>query len=259
MEFNGNPNQPVSEASVALSVDLFELVPVPLILIDETGLIVKSNVAESNLLGYSALEMQGRHIWEFVLEEEQDLSLGRFRAFLEGLALMPCHRRRFKTKANDCLICELSAQIVQDDATGRIYVLLASVNVTGQVTEARIRGEFAQWMEASFRSSAEAMMILDTLGRIRYLNREAEHLLGWTEAESAGALPEVLIPWSNIHASDGMPSEYSYEEGVAKAWSGTATVTTKSGTQKPLRIRTAPVIAANGIVLGISSCMSLLH
>ena len=249
-------NSPLFVNAAELRVDLFENTPIPLMLVDKDGRIVRANLAEHRLLGYTNEEMQGKQVWEFVAEDEQDLSEGRFRAFLEGMELSTSLRRRFRTKLDNFLVCELSAQIIRFDAGDGPFVLLASVDVTRQVTEARIRGDFSRWMEASFRSLPEATMILDTLGQIRHLNRAAEKLLGWSEAEAAGEIPEVLIPWCEILSSEGTPAIYEFEDGISKGWSGSATVTIKGGIQKRLRIKTEPLIASNGIVLGISSCLS---
>jgi len=256
MTSKANQGSPIFESLEKLHVDLFDQTPVPLLLVDTTGRIVRANPAECKLLGYTDLEMHGKHTWEFVADEERDLSEGRFQAFLDGMEISTSLRRRFRTKENDCLVCELSAQIIRCENDGGTLVLLASIDVTRQIAEACIRGEFSRWMEASFRSLPEATMILDTLGHIRHLNRAAEKLLQWSEAEAVGAIPEALIPWSEILSSDGKPANYSFEEGISKSWSGSAMVTIKGGARKRLRIRTEPVVAANGIVLGISSCLS---
>jgi len=132
---------------------------------------------------------------------------------------------------------------------------LASVDVTKQVAEARCRGELARWVEASFRSLPEATIILDTLGHIRYLNHSAERLLGWSESEASGTIAEVLIPWSDVLSSDGIQSGYEFQRGVSRGWSGSATVTARRGIAIRMQIRTEPVVDANGLVLGIASCL----
>jgi len=256
MTSKADQSDPLSVNAAELHVDLFDQTPLPLMLVDKDGRIVRANLAECRLLGYTNEEMKGKHAWEFVADEEQDLSKGRFQAFLDGMELSASLRRRFRTKTDDSLVCELSAQVIRCESDAGPFVLLASVDVTRQVTEARIRGEFSRWMEASFRSLAEPTMILDTLGHIRHLNRAAEKLLEWSEAEAAGAIPEILIPWCEILSSDGKPTAYDYKEGISSSWSGSALVTIKGGTLKRLRIRTEPIVASNGIVLGISSCLS---
>jgi len=256
MNFNDHPYQTPSSGAIQFSVDLFDFAPIPLIVTDQSGVIVRVNSAEQNLLGYTATEMHGKHAWEFVIKEEQDISRERFKAFVEGMELLPSHRRHFITKSNEYLICELSAQIVRDERSGERYVLLASIDVTRQVKDARNRGEIAQWMEASFRSSCDATLVIDTIGRIRFLNRAAEKLLGWAESECIGHLPEDIFPWTNLLSSDGRISTYSFEEGVSSTWSGTAIFATKGGVKKHLKIRTTPVIASNGIVLGIAGLLS---
>jgi PAS domain S-box-containing protein len=232
-----------------------DFVPVPLLLVDSEGIIARANQIECQLLGYLVEEMQGRPLLDFVADEEQQLSKDRLRDLLNGLSMTTSYRRRFKTKTNDYLICELSVRVIRNNSASDPFVLLASVDVTRQVAEACHRGEIARWLEASFRCLSEATMILDSLGRIRYLNRAAECLLGWSEAEASGCIAEELIPWSEILSSDGTLSGYEFRQGVAAGWSGSAVVITKGGVAKKLQIRTEPVVDSNGLVLGIASCL----
>jgi PAS domain S-box-containing protein len=228
------------------------------LLVEADGRIVRANLAESRLLCYQAEEMQGKPLWDFIAYEEEQPSRERFRDILSGMEMVGPYRRRFKSSLGDYLICELSFQLINNTSNNGPLILLANVDVTSQVAEACRRGEFARWMEASFRSFPEAIMILDTLGCIRYVNHTAEQLLGWSETEASGSLAEDLIPWSNVLSSDGTHSDYAFRRGVTLAWSGSATVITKEGVAKDFQIRTEPVVDFNGLVLGIASCMRLL-
>jgi len=254
--------KPLHVPTASLMNPAFELwgaginyVPVALLLVDGQGIIARANPIECQLLGYSIEEMQGKPLWDFVAEEEKQLSQDRFRDLLNGLNMTASYRRRFKTKTNRYLICEMSVEIIRDNSATGPFVLLASVDVTRQVLDACHRGEIARWLEASFRCLSEATMILDTLGRICYLNRAAECLLGWSEAEASGKIAEELIPWSEIRSSDGALSGYEFRQGVAAGWSGSAVVITRGGVAKQLQIRTEPVVDSNGLVLGIASCL----
>jgi PAS domain S-box-containing protein len=188
-----------------------------------------------------------------------ELSRNRFRDFLNGMKMTNSYRRRFKTQANEYLICEMSVQVIRSVSPSSTFILLASVDVTKQVTEARGRGDTARWLEASFRSLPEATIVLDSLGRIRHLNHAAERILGWSEAEAAGSIAEDLIPWRDLHLPDGTPSDYEFQSGVSRGWSGSATVIVKGGIPRQVRISTEPVVDANGLVLGIVSCISPLR
>jgi len=234
---------------------LFDCVPVALLLLDVTGRIVRANPPECRLLGYPAEEMLGRPLWDFIADEETHPSQERFQDILNGMDVRMSYRRRFKTKSNEYLICDLSVQLINAGSNNGLFVLLASVDVTNQVAEACRRGEFSRWLEASFRSLPEATMILDALGHIRYLNHAAEQLLGWSEAEASGSLAEDLIPWSNVLSFDGTHPDYEFRQGIFMGWSGSATVITRGDVPRKLQIRTEPVVDFNGLVLGIASCL----
>jgi len=225
------------------------------LLVDAAGRILNANPALCRLLGYQAEELHGKLPWDFIAEDEIEHSKERFRDTLNGLELETSYRRRLKTKDARCLICELSIQVIRGNFQDAPLLLCACVDVTTQVVEARNRGEVARWLEASFRSLSEASIIFDTLGHIRYLNRAAEQLLGWSECEASGAVAEELIPWSDIRASDGSVSNYDFSQGVVVGWSGSAIVITRGGVAKRLLVSTEPVVDANGLVLGIASCL----
>jgi two-component system sensor kinase FixL len=241
-----------------LSEVLFDCVPVPLLLIDAHGRIVKANLAECRLLGYPADKMLGRPLLDFIADEEKQASQERFSDFFNGMEMAASHRRRFRTEAGEYLICELSVRLIESRSDDGPMILAASADVTAQVAEACRRGEFARWMEASFRSQPQATMILDTLGRIRFLNHAAERLLGWSEAEASGQIAEDLIPWSDVVPSDGAGQDYEFRTGIVLGWSGSATVITRGGIARQFQIRTEPVVDPNGLTLGIASCLNVL-
>jgi len=230
-------------------------VPLPLLLLDASGRIVKANPAQYRLLGYHAEELHGKDVWDVIAADEVEHSKQRLRDTLNGLNLGTPYRRRFKTKDDHCLICELSVHVIPTTFQDGPFVLYACVDVTMTVIEARSRGEVARWLEASFRSLSEASIVFDTLGHIRYLNHAAEQLLWWSESEASGAVAEELIPWTDLLSVDGTESSYDFRQGVAVGWSGSAVVTARGGITKRLHIRTEPVIDANGLVLGIVSCL----
>jgi PAS domain S-box-containing protein len=255
MEFEYTQTATSTNSVAELCSAPFDWVPVALLLVDGSGRIVRANSAECRLLGYPAEEMQGKPLWDFIASEEEQLSQEQFQGLLDGPEMTASYRRRFKTRANDYLICELSVQVIRNSSENAPFVLLASVDVTKQVAEARCRGELARWVEASFRSLPEATIVLDTLGHIRHLNHSAERLLGWSEADASKAIAENLIPWSDVLSSDETPSDYDFRQGVSQGWSGSATVITKGGVAKRLKIKTEPLVDANGLVLGIASCL----
>jgi PAS domain S-box-containing protein len=65
---------------------LFDEAPVGYHELDGAGRIVRVNRTELNMLGYEAEDMLGRHVWDFLDEEEKDASRRKVRAKLEGTA-----------------------------------------------------------------------------------------------------------------------------------------------------------------------------
>jgi len=251
-----NANSRHAMEITGLTIDeLFDLLPTPLLLLDSLGSIVRANPAECAMLQYSLGELKGHLLWEFVADEEVPESRLKFQDLLNGHESKSPYRRRFKTKQNYYVTCDLTIRAVHPTAACGAAVLLMSADVTHQLAEQRTKGEVARWMEASYQCSPEATMILNALGQIRRLNRTAEQLLGWKEIEAAGAFVDELMPWRDVRSLEGFPADHGFRTCVSTAWSGTATVTTRGGLLKKLQIKTEPIIDSGGLVLGVISCL----
>lgn len=54
-------------------------------------------------------------------------------------------------------------------------------------------GEKQAWLEATLRSIQDAVIATDGQGRIRFLNREAARLTGWSESDACGRLHSEVL------------------------------------------------------------------
>lgn len=245
-------------APCAWHTNFLDSIPLALLLVDCTGTIIRANETECQLLGYTRAELEGALLWEFVANEEIVASRERLKSFLDGLEFTSSYRRRFRTKDNEHMLCELTVRVLHDESGLDPKLLLLSADVTRQVAETCARGEFVRWIEASYRCLPVAAVILDTVGCIHLMNHAAEMLLGWSEMDAVGFLAEDLLSWRDFRTLDGSPSHYDFRQGLAGSWRGSTVVIVSSGDFQHLEICTNPVVDSNGIVLGIAVCFKPL-
>ncbi len=100
----------------------------------------------------------------------------------------------------------------------------------------------------AFQSLADAVVMTDLAGQVKFINPAAANLLGWNAAEAEGrTLSEVY----NIHFPDGgvmSPNASSENSGAA---SRRLMLSTKSGQRLAIEDRTAPVLDERGSVSGM--------
>jgi len=88
------------------------------------------NQAECTLLGYTADEMVGRAIWEFVTVAERDTSREAFRRRRSGAVSTDPLQRRFIRSDGAELCIEIHTSLVRNRAGGTVGIRSALVDVT---------------------------------------------------------------------------------------------------------------------------------
>jgi PAS domain S-box-containing protein len=91
--------------------DLFDHAPVAYHELDKEGRIVRANLTEQRLLGYTAEEMQGRAAWEFIAEE---VSLEAVKAKLSGNTSLHPVERTFIRKDGSLVPMLVKDQLMYD-------------------------------------------------------------------------------------------------------------------------------------------------
>lgn len=133
------------------------------------GTILQANELFLKLLGYSELEIQGRHHSMFVGEEEKAAS--EYASFWQQLASGYAQVRQFKRVSKDGreLWIEASYNPLQDEQ-GRVYKV---VKFATDITATRM----AATLSTVLRNCQANVIWLDPQHRVKYLNNAAENLL----------------------------------------------------------------------------------
>jgi len=163
---------------------VFDLSPIPIVLARmPRGDIVAANPAAERTFGLSLAEALGRTtldlgLWENPDERTEFIKLLATRESITG------HEVRLRTRAGAPLRVLFSVSLVR--IAGESYALSSMIDVTSQKrAEDSLRESEARY-RALVETSADAIFLLDSTGRIRSANKAAAQMHGYTLDELIG-------------------------------------------------------------------------
>ncbi|XGV96503.1 MAG: ATP-binding protein [Leptolyngbya sp. BL-A-14] len=114
------------------------------------------------------------------------------------------------------------------------------------------RYEREQLLSTVLRSIGDGMIVVNTLGQIMFLNRSAELLTGWSQAEGRGRdLAEVFnVVFESTRLPLGNPALTAIQDDVTIFLTERVLLTTKDGTTLPVTDSLAPIKNHKGLITG---------
>jgi len=91
---------------------LFDEAPVACHELDREGRVIRVNQAECELTGFAASEMLGRHVWEFIPEEERRISQQSVKARMAGQLSLAPFERGYTRRDGTQLLLEIHTKLV---------------------------------------------------------------------------------------------------------------------------------------------------
>lgn len=233
-----------SEASYR---DLFENAPIGYQELDCEGRFTRVNRTQQAMLGYTADELLGHHIWDFEWAHREDPAETR-RKFFEKMASgrLPPTFERVRVRKDGTLLTVLVEDRFIRDTGGRITGLRS----TTLDISVRKQSEAAQaWLAAIVESSGDAIIGQTPDGIITSWNSAAERLYGYTAPEVLGRSVALLMPPGHPNELPGLVDQ------LARGEQGDHDETVhlrKDGRQIDVSVATSAVRDATGALVGIS-------
>ncbi len=229
---------------------LFDEAPTGYHEIDIEGRITRINRAELEMLGYSAEEMLGRHVWEFVRNQEATRKAVGAR-IAGSVPLTPFEQTVVKKDGTRML--GLFQEWHLRDTDGRIIGIRTTVqDITERKRAEEALRESKDTLQALIDASPAAIIAVDHDGRVKTWNAAAEQIFGWSEKEVLGQ-PFLWAP------EEHYPEHQYLRERVSRGEIFTGVEVRrqkKDGTLMNVSISGAPLHDAQGNVTGIMAIIT---
>jgi len=227
-------------------IDLLDLSPDALLIVNQAGTIIMANEQASELFGYSRQELQGKRL-ELLLPEsfralhaahrQHYFTTPRTRSMGAGLSLFG----QRKDSAEFPVDISLRPVLLGDE-------MLAIAAIRDASEQRRAERERAQQVEQIrlqtelIERSHDAILVCDPVGRVILWNQGAQELYGWTQEEALGRVTHSLLKTSFPTSRAGVDARLE-QEGQ---WEGELVHTRRDGTVAVVESRQALLRDAQG-------------
>lgn len=241
------------------SRDWLDESPVPHHEAGADGVVRRVNRAECALLGARAEEILGKPIWSFVAGEAVSESRAAFARKVRGEALTP-FRRPYVTRDGRRLTVEVHEQRIENGSGQVSGIRSALIDVTEQAAAETALRENQRWLSTILRSISEAVIAVDSLGGVRFMNPAAERLTKWSSAEAAGHELESVVAFEDVGfapSENGQGLKFAHEV-LTHSFAAFATLVARDGCRTPVRFNSDPISSETGEVLGVVLVLDLI-
>lgn len=234
--------------------ELFEDAPVAYHELDARGIIRRVNRAECALLGYSAGEMIGQPIWNFIAGEESTASQEALARKLAGTQPLAPFLRQYLTRSGRRVTVEIHDRLILDAAGVAVGIRSALIDVTDRVAAQKALHESERWLGAILASLHEGVLAIDALGRVKFMNGAFERISGWKASDAAGRDVDEIFAFCETGGSPeagltGFGRLLSASFG--EPWRRSVTLAGPAGEQHRLELTSAPIVVEDGRVAGV--------
>ena len=230
--------------------DAINELPLPYLEMDARGVITRANRATLALFPAGMGEMVGKPAWQFLAGDERDASSGSYARLMESGGDPPVIRRAIFDRSGGFRTYELHRSLMRSGDGALRGMRVVGIDVTEWLQTVEEARRAQHWLESALECSSEAMILTDTLGFVRFVNRALEELLGWKAKEMLGQVVEKALPAVARHSGcENMPC---FNVTLNERMTGTATVLDREGRELKVEITTAPIVdRESGATMGV--------
>jgi len=215
-----------------------------IVVIDAWGVIEAFNPAAERLFGYSQAEVLGQNVSILMPPpycDEHQRYLNRY--LTEGSPRIIGIGREVRGRRRDGTVFPVHLSVGEMVVDGQRKFTGILHDLSGRVElEERLRSSEARW-RAVVESAVDAIIVIDSHGRIEAFNPAAERLFGYSEEEAVGQNIALIMPSPHREEHDRYLQRY-LQEGHARVIGVGREVTAcrRDGTTLPLHLSVGEVV-----------------
>lgn len=230
---------------------LVDAMPDALIIIDSKGLIDLANVPTQRMFGYSPGELVGQPVDVLVPERQRAIHQTmqmRFREHPKARPMGSGFDLRGRRKDGSVFPVDISLSPMRSAAGVSVVAAIRDMTEQKEAEEVRRRSE--QMFRGLLESAPDAMVVVDTHGRIQIINHRAEQLFGYSREELVGRLVDELVPEALRSGHAGHRAKYFANPQVRPMGQGLELYgRRRDGTEFPVDISLSPMRTVEGVLV----------
>jgi diguanylate cyclase (GGDEF)-like protein/PAS domain S-box-containing protein len=148
----------------------------------DTKLVLESNAAFQKMLGYTAEELRGMHIYDFIAHDRENID-----SVFQGVLAKGHHfigERKYCRKDGSIVDVETSATVISYDNREVLCTVVRDITERKETEEALKESE--ERYRALTQNSSDIVTLLRADGTIRYQSPSVERILGYSTEEMVG-------------------------------------------------------------------------
>lgn len=210
--------------------------------------IVDANQRAVETYQYSLEELLKKKKTDLIAPEAKNEAEKRLRSLDEndGYLVETIHQRKDGTLFN----VEISSRAIYVDGKKFLHQVIRDTTERKRAEKALAESE--ERFRTTLYSTGDAIITTDTEGKVRYLNKVAERLVGWPENEAAGRQVNDVFRVFSEDTNEELenPVEKVLREGKILFLSNHTNLITKDGKQIPVGDSGAPIKDSDGNITG---------
>jgi len=188
----------------------------------------------------------------FVLSDEGKLAMNAVRS---QIAKMKAEEKSFLTQREDAAQIAFILAVSSGVLTALLGILLLVVTARLFAQKLAAESEAAQekaWLSTTLASIGDAVIATDLQARVRFMNKTAASITGWTEEEARGTSLETVFKIVNEETRQAVenPALRALREGRIVGLANHTSLISKTGKDYPIDDSAAPIRNQDGEIIG---------
>ena len=239
------------EAASTPEMNMIEDLPVGYFELNREGSIIRANRMAAKLFQSNQEDLLGKMAWDYMPGDEVKQNREAYLELMLNDEEPEAVQRSFYPRNGSMRVYRIYRTLIRD-ANG---LTIGMRQIMLDITESFFAHEEVQrarmWLESVLSSVAEAVIVTDALGFVRYVNEATEQLTGWKSAEMTGKVIEKVLPLLTYQTLDGSP--FTARRVLERRCKVLATMLNRDRSEVRVEMSTAPIMdkesgTASGVV-----------